>query len=498
MRRLNPAHLLALLLAVAAFTAAAWTSAQVYERLPHIEDEMAYTWQARLIAERFSLTVPSPVCPKCFLYPFVIDYNGQRFGKYPPGWPALLGLAELAGIRWLANPLLAGLVVWLTYRLASRFLKPKGALLAAFLLASSPFFLVNSGSLLSHTWSLFLALAFVLAWLDSFTPGAQVARPLAAVTAGLCLGLLALTRPYTALALALPFAVHGCLILWRTPPSRRLLLGLGLLAGAVSLLLFLWQYAVTGSPFTNPYTLWWPYDKVGLGAGVGVKGFHTLEQGWQNTLLSLSSGTSDLFGWPEISYLLIPVGLFALRRDARAWLLGAMPLALVAAYLLYWIGAWLFGPRYYFEALPAAAILSAAGVGWLAGRPLPAHMPGRVRFIAVGLAIGLLVAGNLLFYLPGRLQSMRGLYQVHAEDLAPFQTRSAQRLPPTLVIVYPHRNWIEYGRLLDLSSPTLSSHFIFIINQGETLNQEAIQAFPERYIWPFDPDRAPQPASGPQ
>lgn len=93
---------------------------------------------------------------------------------------------------------------------------------------------------------------------------------------------------------------------------------------------------------------------------------------------------------------------------------------------------------------------------------------------------------------------MKGLYQVHGEDLAPFQTPQALRLPPTLVIVFPHRDWIEYGRLLDLSSPTLESHFIFIINQGEKLNKQAIQAFPERFIWPYDPDRVPLPDSEPQ
>lgn len=194
MRRLKPAHLLAVFLAVAAFAAAAWVSAEVFERLPHIEDEMAYTWQARLIAERFSLTVPTPPCPKCFLYPFVVDHNGLRFGKYPPGWPALLGIAEFLSIRWLINPILAALSVWLTYRLASRLLSAQAALLAAFLVASSPFFLVNSGSLLSHAWSLFLTLAFTLAWLDCFSAGNNVPRRLA------------LTRPFTAVALTIPFA----------------------------------------------------------------------------------------------------------------------------------------------------------------------------------------------------------------------------------------------------------------------------------------------------
>jgi hypothetical protein len=50
--------------------------------MAHIEDEMAYVWQAQAIASGH-LTIASPPIPKSFLIPFVIDYAGQRFGKYP-------------------------------------------------------------------------------------------------------------------------------------------------------------------------------------------------------------------------------------------------------------------------------------------------------------------------------------------------------------------------------------------------------------------------------
>jgi 4-amino-4-deoxy-L-arabinose transferase-like glycosyltransferase len=84
-----------------------------------------------------------------FLVPFVVDYEGQRFGKYPLGWPAMLALGIALGARSLVNPLLAGLGVWLTYRLGKRTLGETVGLLAAGLTLTSPFFLLNSGSLLS-------------------------------------------------------------------------------------------------------------------------------------------------------------------------------------------------------------------------------------------------------------------------------------------------------------------------------------------------------------
>ena len=92
---------IALLLSLAAVIASYWIAVQVYESMAHIEDEIAYVWQADAIAKGH-LTLPSPPSPKSFLVPFVVDYNGQRFGKYPLGWPAMLVRGRLLGghDRW--------------------------------------------------------------------------------------------------------------------------------------------------------------------------------------------------------------------------------------------------------------------------------------------------------------------------------------------------------------------------------------------------------------
>ena len=88
---------------------------------------------------------------------------------------------------------------------------------------------------------------------------------------------------------------------------------------------FLWQFAVTGDPTLNPYTLWWPYDKIGFGPGVGVlpQG-HTLRIAWINTRFSLWVGSRDLFGWARYSWIFLPFGLWAARGMARCCLRGAL------------------------------------------------------------------------------------------------------------------------------------------------------------------------------
>src|SRR5574338_865675 len=96
---------LALLLAIFAFAAAAYVSLRVYEGMAHIEDEMAYVWQAQVIARGKLVTETPDPCPKCFLVPFVVDYNGLRFGKYPPGWPAALAFGVSLGLKAWVTPL---------------------------------------------------------------------------------------------------------------------------------------------------------------------------------------------------------------------------------------------------------------------------------------------------------------------------------------------------------------------------------------------------------
>ena len=374
---------------------------RIFEGLPHIEDEFAYAWQAAVIVKG-RLTIPSPPHPKSFLIPFVVDYNGQRFGKYPPGWPIVLSLGVFLGVRFLVNPLLAGLGVWLTYLLGRRLFSEWVGVLAAGLTITSPFFLMNSGSLLSHPLGLVLSAVFALAWLGVFfekdsksDKRANYKRWWATVAAALSLWALILTRPFTAVGVALPFAIHGLGLFFRRDRSTRSrLLVLAGISLALASLYFLWQYAVTGNALLNPYTLWWSYDKVGFGPGHGhLPEGHTLSHAYANTYYSLAAGARDLFGWGKYSWIFLPFGLWvALRKDrwgpGRNWkalILFSVFLSLVLAHTLYWVGATLYGPRYYYESLYSLTLFSAAGIASLAGwRVSPSPFSGKSPSPAIG------------------------------------------------------------------------------------------------------------------
>jgi hypothetical protein len=120
--------------------------------------------------------------------------------------------------------------------------------------------------------------------------------------AGLGLGLVFITRPATALAIAVPVIVWSALRLLRsrTPPARmaRLLAPLLLLSAtacAIALLVPWANWQATGDPAANLYRLVWDYDRPGFGEGYGRHG-HTLEKGVRQMRFDLSLTAADLFG----------------------------------------------------------------------------------------------------------------------------------------------------------------------------------------------------------
>ena len=74
--------------------------------IPHVQDEIVYTLQARVFAggDRWAAESLS----------WFFWLESPSASAFPPGWPALLALGEAVGAGWLVNPLLAGALAPLT------------------------------------------------------------------------------------------------------------------------------------------------------------------------------------------------------------------------------------------------------------------------------------------------------------------------------------------------------------------------------------------------
>jgi 4-amino-4-deoxy-L-arabinose transferase-like glycosyltransferase len=488
--RIGSGKLVVLLCAVALLITSA-VAFFAFERLPHLEDEVAYLFQAKTMALGH-LTVPSPSHPEAFWTPFVLDYRGQRFGKYPPGWPAVLAVGQLLKAAWLVNPVLAALALYLTYRLGQTLYDGRTGLLAAALGLTSPLYLVLSGSFLSHIASLVWLLLFSL-W---FVWTAQGRSKWFAVGAGLALGMAFLTRALTAVAYAVPFIVYSLAqVLRRRQAHWPHYLLMALCGGAVAALLPAYQWAVTGNPWLNPYLLWWPYDRLGFGPGIGaMPGGHSTFYAWINLKQDLLRAATDVLGWPALSWLPLAVGLALRPRRLRDWALLAPFGCLVVAYLFYWIGspARLWGPRYYFEGFAGLWLLGAVGLlkiwDWTQARRR------RVRPMLV-TALMLLVAVNLALNVPSRMEMAHGYYGITRSQFRPIEEA---RLHQALVIVYADR-WLEYGALLAGMSPTLDDDVIYVRGSTPEADAAVIAEFPGRSVYYLTGGRlstAPMPQGG--
>jgi hypothetical protein len=446
-----------------------------FERLPHLEDEVAYLFQAQTMALG-RLTVPSPSHPDAFWTPFVLDHEGRRFGKYPPGWPAVLSLGELARVPWLVNPLLAALALYLVYRLGKTLYDDRTGLWAAALGLSSPLFLILSGSFLSHLISMVWLLLFSL-W---FVWTAQGRSRWFAIGAGLALGMAFLTRSLTAVAYAAPFAVYSLVqVLRRKQPTWPNYLLVAVSGAAAAALLPVYQWAVTGDPWLNPYLLWWPYDRLGFGEGIGaMPGGHSPYYAWINLKQDLSRSATDVIGWPGLSWLPLSLGLVLQPRQRRDWMLLAPFACLVLAYIFYWIGspARLWGPRYYFEGFGGLWILAAVGLlkvwDWAKDRQR------WLRPVLAGVLV-CIVAISLAANLPTRLREARGFYGITREQLAPIEEAD---LHDALVIVYAER-WLEYGAMLGTMSPALDDDVIYARGSGAEVDAAVVAQFPGRTVY---------------
>jgi hypothetical protein len=481
-RQALPVWLLSMAAGVLA-TALAWG---MLGAMPHLEDEHANLFQAKVFAGGRVTADEPPVRPNAFFVPFIIHANGRVFGKYPPGYPLLLALGALIDQPWIINALAAALSVWGVYLLGRDLFDHYVGLLAAALGAVSPLALMLSGTLLAHTTTLtalvFFAWAFVRA-----RRADERRRSRFAVWAGLTIGWAVITRPWTAAAIGAGFVLIALTDLFTQP--RRVVRVYALMAGAALIIISIWplyNWLATGSPLTNTYTLWWPYDRVGFGPGYGrLDDGHT----WDWAVLNFKYDFSDLgvmlLGWPVVLgvplvWLAVALGLLWPDRTRRDWALLVPPALLIIAQLAYWArGGSLYGPRYYAEGLPFLWIIVARGLIKVSATPRHAVQLRRV----VQAALPLLLAYNIVFTIEPRL--LEGIAQYSGARRRLDQVAAA-RLDHALVFVRA-TIWSDYADLAWQNAPNVAdSRVLFALDYGPAGNQALVQAFPQRQVYYYD------------
>jgi hypothetical protein len=227
-----------------------------------VHDEASYLLQAETFA-RGRWAMPSPPLP-AFFEQFHVFVTPAFASKYPPGHGILLVPGIWLGMPGLVPLILNGLAAALLFMLVRRVTNGWIGLLTVILWLPISTNLSFRPSYFSETTSSALWLLGWWALLEWRATGRE--RWLGVIVA--CVSWMAITRPLTAVAFAIPV---GLVVLWRVARARRwrpvvrpALLGIAILS-----LIPVWSARTTGSWRETPYALYskmyFPFDAMGFG-----------------------------------------------------------------------------------------------------------------------------------------------------------------------------------------------------------------------------------------
>ena len=483
LRRLRPPEPLlspgglALVTATAAFGVLIYISHNVNQGMPHVPDEVSYVFQAKILAS-FHLTtpIPSPKDAFSFFYPsLLVESHGHWASIYPLGHPLMLAVGQLVGAIWLIPPILGAFSILLIYAVGRRMHGARVGIVAAALLAFSPFFQMTASNLMSHNTAVFYLLASLF-----FLTVDWKRRSLAYGLAGVCFGLLLNTRPLTAASLVPPFGLLFLFDLTLDKGQRLATLRRSFaFAGGVLLMVgafYLYNLGTTDSLSTG-YG-----NNAAIETVVGFGEKNSVARGMQNEQADFASLLVVLNGWPLFVGLALVLLPFMLGSRNR-WDVFALLAALFA------IGIWtayegsglMHGPRYWYEAIPFLMLLAARGLVLLQERlarwaalilpkadtGAPFATAGLFTYSVLIVLLGMSVHGWMLGkhfetarndYAPRTISELKGF---NGADDRLLRKVDEMGLHDALVLVRACSNWQCYGTVFWKNDTDFDGDIVF-------------------------------------
>ena len=472
-------------------------------RMPHVPDEVSYLFQAKVLASGH-LTAPSPPNKESFAFfqpPLIVDYEGRWFSVYPFGHTGVIAIGQLFGAPWLMPPIIGGLTIGATFLTARQVWNARTGMLAALLLAASPFFLMTASNFMSHgTAAFYIIMSVLLLTLRDRRP------ILFSAMSGVFFGLLFNTRPLTAVALVPPFGLLMAALFFTNRDNWKadLRAHAAWAVGALALLALhgLYNWGTTGDPFLTGYSASGDVSEV-----IGFGGKHSVAIGIQNEQVQLSMLVMVLHNWP----LWIGLGLVVLpfmlgSRKLWDWFFLGSAVMVLAIYTLYEAPGIMHGPRYWYEAVPFLMLLSARGADLLATRladfatwarrtlfgvERTATWAGVAVVYTFVIAIALMGTRDWLVgdggdwvidKMPARASELRGFNGANDKSLKAVEEANLEN---ALVIANSSTAWQAYGTLFWKNSPNLDGNVIYA-RDVPSANAALFAAFPDRRVYFVD------------
>ena len=470
---------------------AALLSVYSYQRHPHIPDEVAYIYQARILANG-TLSMPAPPVQEGFEV-YLMQFDGPRWYPAPPvGWPAALAFGELFGAAWLVNPILGGINTILIYILLGSLYNRRTARIAVFLLCLSPWYIFMAMNYMTHTFTLTTALIAALGVIWSRQKG----QARWALLSGISLGWMSLIRPLEGLIWALllglwAIGVGGDRLKFRS------IVGMVLGAVLVGSLVLPYNQVLTGDASSFPINL---HTNQRFGENSNAYGFGPDRgMGWPidpnkghspldaliNANLNTFSINIELFGWGIGSLLLVAIKLFSGSYNRSDLLMMSVIAAVFIAFFFYYFsGGPDFGARYWFLMIVPLVALSVRGIQFLeneisTGQVNPEFVGTRIILAVLFLSILALInffpwrAIDKYFHYLGMRPDVRNIAQEHNFENSLVLIGGDEHPDYASAFVY---NPVDFNN----DAP------IYAWDRTPEVRTELINAFPDRQVWFID------------
>ena len=463
------------------FSITLWVVYVPLEGIPHIGDDIAQIFQARILARWQLLALaPPPDLVASFRPLHIIVQNGMWHGMYPIGHSLLLVPFVWLGLEMWSGAFLGVLRLLMLYALARLFLSKAGSRLVIILYILSPFIYLISASPIYHNSDLLLVMIFLWGFLRS----RQNRRALPALVAGLALGYSSTVRPTMPFILA---ASGLTFIIWDWWKHRRmdaLWRGAWIALGAIpGILLFMWtNYLQNGAPLLLGYEVLYPGQSFGFGQNAGYielygsKG-HTPLKALYNLLGNILAMSTTLHGWILISLVPALLGLWTGRRRMANWMLASICIYTAIMQAFHFGGSIILGPRHYFICVSSLLILGAQGLIWL-------YQRGRRMALATSLALILLTVQAVIIYVPDVVADLSSSYL----GIDGKVTRLAAKEAKAPAIVFMRGDIKAYYNSQSgflANSPWLDNAIIYAQELSEEQNRKVLAQYPNRTVYVF-------------
>jgi hypothetical protein len=464
-------YIVSIFLLIVSVSISLYSAKNIFYFQPTTTDEGAYVFQSKLFLNGKIFVEPFII--KEFFWTEMLITTEKWLSRYAPGHSILLMPGVLFHFNNLIPILISGFTVVLIYLIILKITKNLVlAFISGITAISSPFFILMSGTLLSHTSLAFFVVLYVYIFIKNIENNFK--NNFSAFLLGAVWAFGFIIRQYSSLLITLPFVIYHFFMCIRHKHYKNFIL---FILGSVPFVLLLcyYNYIGTGNPLLQTYSyyskLYAPEHKLGFGLSYNNSLFTPFDA-IKILKTNIVLFNKWLFGIP-LSITIVFVSIILSKNNKWKILFMASIFMLIVGYFFFYFpGLPWFGSNYYYEIIPIIVILVFINIHSL-----------YVNKKAILCAAVIILIPFYVFYYPGFFRQISKNIQINTSELVLFADMIKEKGIHNAILFVPETTRIKSpGTLLINNSPFLDDD-VLVANDMYDNNFLLMLRFPERKFY---------------